>query len=213
MEVGTWNVRTSSENCLPWARDIQYVSYPDWAGAIQYGEEITEVSASFIVPEASKPKHAEEGIAWEVQDNDKTVYSAWSEWWPTGSIDYDDFTLKPGDVIFVRVVANGKTGGTTYIQNEATGQTASKTFTNEPSLCLTSAEWIVEDDSGFGPKPFAKFTPVEFIAAEYTQHKKSVSGIKGATMVDMVQDGYDVADCSIDGDDGLTCRYTGYGEH
>ncbi|SMQ55023.1 unnamed protein product [Zymoseptoria tritici ST99CH_3D7] len=148
------------------------------------------------------------GIAWEVKD-DKTVYSVWSEWYPTGGIDFPDFQLSQGDLIRARVVAHGTNSGTAYITNESTGQTASRTFTNRPALCLTSAEWIIEDDAGFSTKPFANFGQVVFDETKYTTDG-APGTLEGATIADMRQDEVLLTDCRIpDEEDYVACSYVG----
>ena len=48
-------------------------------------------------------------------------------------------------VINIAVIADSTTEGTAIIENTTTGKTVSKTLTSTNTLCLTSAEWIIED--------------------------------------------------------------------
>lgn len=63
---------------------------------------------------------------------------------------YDfDLSVSEGDIIQMTVTATSETTGNAVIENETTGSTVTYTFDGdvEASLCLTNAEWIVEDVS------------------------------------------------------------------
>jgi hypothetical protein len=93
-----------------------------------------------------------------------TLASAWSEWLPAYQQYTYDFVAAAGDSITATVTATSPTSGTGSLYNARTGQTWSVEMSDQPALCLQTAEWIVEDlmtsDGGF--VPFANFGTVSF---------------------------------------------------
>lgn len=111
---------------------VQYSS--NWAGAVQIGNGITEVSGMVTFPRVTAPANGasdtsyggsvwigidgdtcpqsilQTGIDWVVQGNSAT-YAAWYEWLPDASYDFD-IVVNPGDQISMSVVADSTTGGT-----------------------------------------------------------------------------------------------------
>ncbi|HEY1837875.1 MAG TPA: G1 family glutamic endopeptidase [Rhizomicrobium sp.] len=77
------------------------------------------------------------------------TYAVWYEWFPQNEIDIKNFTIHPGDLLYVYVWNTSPTGGHYYIADETTGVASSLAF-NAPSgtqLKGNSAEWIVERPS------------------------------------------------------------------
>lgn len=117
---------------------VQYSS--NWAGAVQIGEGITEVSGQVTFPRVTSPAGAvsgesyggsvwvgidgdtcpqsilQTGIDWVVQGNTAT-YAAWYEWLPDASYDFD-IVVNPGDQIVMKVVADNTTSGTASVHSQ-----------------------------------------------------------------------------------------------
>ena len=213
-------------------RDIQYSS--NWAGAVQVGSGITQVSGIANFPHIAIPKEGnnkdqyggsawigidgdtcqtailQTGMDWVVEGN-TTQYSVWYEWLPEYSYNFD-MTVNPGDSIRMKVVAHNKTSGTALIHNESTGQKVSHTFNGQQALCLENAEWIVEDFEISGSNgqpqliPFAKFDPVTFTKASF--HKGNTKhGVNGSTILDIEQSGNVVTKCRTHGAETIRCTY------
>jgi hypothetical protein len=75
-----------------------------------------------------------------------TFYAAWIEWYPFNESRISNFSVAPGDEMFVEVWNTSATVGNAYLVNLTTQQAASFTF-NAPSgsrLVGNSAEWVVE---------------------------------------------------------------------
>lgn len=87
---------------------------------------------------------------------DGTV-APWYEWYPALPTYYSasEFSAKAGDEIFMSVTATSATSGSSTLENRTTGKKITTPFTNQPALCLTDAEWIVE--FGGGATEFANF--------------------------------------------------------
>lgn len=93
------------------------------------------------------------------------------------------------------------------IENETTGQRVSHSFSGETdALCETNAEWIVEDfSSGGSLVNFADFGTVQFTGASVN----GGTGVSGATIIDIQQNGKVLTDCSTSGSSTVVCEYTG----
>ncbi|KAF2166179.1 hypothetical protein M409DRAFT_55048 [Zasmidium cellare ATCC 36951] len=208
------------------SKNAQYSS--NWAGAVEISTSITQVEGTANFPEVSVPTGGnsnteyggsawvgidgdtcstsilQTGVDWVIQGG-QAQYAAWYEWLPEYSYNFD-ITVNPGDEIFMKVVANSKTSGTAYITNNSTGESVSHTFSGETALCEENAEWIVEDfetvDSSGNAEliPFAKFSTVTFEGASYV-HGGTTSGISGASIMDIQQDGKVLTSCSTSGED------------
>jgi hypothetical protein len=85
-----------------------------------------------------------------------TFYAAWIEWYPFNESRISNFSVSPGDEMFVEVWNTSATVGNAYLINFSTQQAVSLTF-SAPSgtkLVGNSAEWVVERpgiSGGFAP--------------------------------------------------------------
>lgn len=141
-------------------------------------------------------------------ENGQASYSAWYEWYPAPLTSFDNFEVKPGDTVTMKVVATSKTSGTATVTNDSTGKSVTKTFANQPSLCQQNAEWIVEDFATGGDLiPFAAFTPVHITDAKW-QANGNTYGLDGATLINIKQDDKVLTDCHIAGSTEVDCSYT-----
>ncbi|SMR48835.1 unnamed protein product [Zymoseptoria tritici ST99CH_1A5] len=203
-----------------------------WAGAVQFGQAITEVHGSFNVPRVSLPPNAERGktysgsawvgiddaqtcseqilqagIDWRINENGVQYY-AWYQWWPARS-GYWHVAIHPGDQIDIRVVAYSSTSGKVWWTNKSTGQSRSHSFQNEAPLCQGTAEWIVEDFILNGRVPMAAFTDVQFHGASYKHQGGRKDGLDGSTVVNMVQQEGVIVESQLTGPNSASCHYVG----
>jgi len=207
------------------------VSYSDnWAGAVLISSGITSVTGTIVVPVPKTPEGGDDyteysAAAWVGIDGDTCdssilqtgvdfniqggtpSYDAWFEWYPAASYSFDDFSFGAGDSIEITVTASSSTSGVATLTNQGTGQTVSHTFDNEgAALCMTNAEWIVEDASdGYSLIPFADFTTVTFTGASAVVDGSTVD-TSGATIADIRQNDQVLTSCSADGDE-VSCTY------
>jgi Peptidase A4 family len=78
--------------------------------------------------------------------NKATFYAAWIEWYPFNESRISNFSVAPGDEMFVEVWNTSATAGHAYLLNVTTQQSVALAF-NAPSgttLVGNSAEWVVE---------------------------------------------------------------------
>ncbi|KAK5128358.1 hypothetical protein LTR85_003026 [Meristemomyces frigidus] len=211
--------------------EVTYSS--NWAGAVIVGTDITEVTGTFTIPTVTIPSggnsRTEYGAAaWVGIDGDtcesailqtgvefliegsETEYAAWYEWYPDYSYEFSDFDVSPGDEIKATVIATSETAGTATLENLSTGDSVTHTFSNEASLgslCLTNAEWIVEDfESDSELVPFADFGTVTFTDASYVTDG-TTEGVSGATIFDVEQSNEVVTSCGTSGSSEVYCTY------
>ncbi|KAF1738937.1 Aspergillopepsin-2 [Beauveria bassiana] len=194
----------------------------NWGGAVQTGSGWTHVTGTVRVPNVSG-QSAEAGAAgWVGIDGSKcrtgllqtgfAVFGdgkieAWYEWFPEPSYNYDDFEVSAGDELRLSVYSHGLHGGNSTIENLTTGKAASHTFTDisEP-LCLTDAEWIVEDFSkGDQPVAFADFGAMQFTDA-YAEGDAGKVTPNGAQIMEVTVNGAPRTDCSANAE-GVGCKY------
>jgi len=201
-----------------------FVEYSEnWAGAVLVSTGYTSVTAEVTVPSASGTDTGY--AAWVGIDGDTCdtailqtgydfsggEYSAWYEWYPAYSYDFD-LTVAAGDTLKMTVTATSTTSGSAVIENLTTGQTVTETFTDvtDGALCEYNAEWIVEDfeecsDSGSCELvPFANFGTVEFTGASAVKNGATV-GTTGATIMDIEQSKV-LTSCSSTSST-VTCKY------
>ena len=224
---------------LPWPTFPRYPSHLVEAPALS--TVVLPGLASMAIPATPVSSHAclldrptlttypailQTGIDW-ILEGGEVQYAAWYEWYPAALYDFSGFDVNPGDSVSMSVVASSLTSGTAYITNESTGQSVSKSFADQPSLCgqdvsagllaelrphtnsSVQAEWIVEDFSvGGGLIPFAEFSPVTFNDASWVQNGAS-RGVSGSTILDIEQNGQVLTSCGTSGSSVVTCSYTG----
>jgi len=203
----------------------RHVTYNDeWCGVILDGAGFTLVTGTINVPTPKVPTGGSSGTeysvsAWVGIDGDtctsailqtgidmtvqggEVVYDAWYEWYPDYSYDFSGFTISAGDAIKMTVSVTSKTAGKATMQNLTTGKTVTHSFTGEPALCETSAEWIIEDfEEGSTLVPLANFGTLEFYDAYAIENGVTVypSGSTGK-VVDMQQGSTIVCSCSVSG--------------
>jgi hypothetical protein len=142
--------------------------------------------------------------------NGQTRYSAWYEWFPAPLTAFENFEVRPGDSINMRVVATSSTSGTAYVTNLTTGQSVSKDFFDQAvPLCQQNAEWIVEDFSTNGSLiPFAGFSDVHITDANWLANGTTF-GLQGAIEVNIQQNNRIMTNCVVSGSDKVDCSYTG----
>ncbi|KAK7749685.1 hypothetical protein SLS53_000264 [Cytospora paraplurivora] len=186
----------------------------NWAGAVVTGDDITGASGSFKVLNASVPTKQEAGekeytaSAWVglsgdsdcgglwqagvdsiVESSGETSFYAWYEWYPADTEVIDIGDLSAGDVITVNVTASSSTKGSVVLENTTTGKKFSKTVTSSDKLCLTDAEWILEDvtfeDDTTG---LADFDSVTFSDVSYVEGGSTSSSISNADIMDIEDD-------------------------
>jgi len=117
------------------------------------------------------------GIQQTVNASGTASYVAWFEWyapetstspgyiWQTN---ITNFPVSAGDQMYCSVQYVGKTSGTIYLANEATGKHFSITLAPPPGATFkgNTVEWIMEDPNGGEPDTsLVKFTPVVFTSA------------------------------------------------
>ncbi|SMQ52136.1 unnamed protein product [Zymoseptoria tritici ST99CH_3D1] len=183
-----------------------------WAGAIHSGKDITEVSGTFIIPQLSRPPNADAdttyvGSAWLGIDGDENCpgailetgidffaspdgsveVDAWSQWTPGYQYSFQSLkNLEAGVELHFHVKTNGATGGTATIYVPSTDETWTQTYTDQPALCQTSAEWVVEnllttDENGNRMiPPLIDFSDLTFTGAKYTHDGGVQSGAAGS---------------------------------
>ncbi|KAH9847714.1 peptidase A4 family-domain-containing protein [Lenzites betulinus] len=148
------------------------------------------------------------GIDYKISANGTVSYVAWSEWFPVGTLDFDDLTVSAGDSITASVTATSTTSGTATLINHSTGQHATQTFSDQALLCLTNADWIVEDFDDGGMVSFAKFGAVTFTDASAHTISGAVVGPAGATIINLVQNNTILTSASTHGNT-VTVKYVG----
>ncbi|KAK0386038.1 hypothetical protein NLU13_5875 [Sarocladium strictum] len=141
-------------------------------------------------------------------------YNVWTEWYPATSVTYDNFDVKAGDLLSLSVSAKSKTSGSTSIYNHRTGQRKQTQYTDQPSLCLDYAEWIVEseffEDHGIdGGELTANFTPVDFSQVSYLTSDHKTGTVAVDDLFNMVQnDNTTVAESCYKSEGNFVVRFT-----
>jgi Peptidase A4 family len=209
--------------------NTQYDS--NWAGAVLIGNSFTSVTATIVVPTPQTPSGGnaftqyaatawvgidgdtcqsailQTGVDFWIQDGQPT-FDGWYEWYPEASSNFNGFQVSAGDTIEMTVTASSTTSGKATLNNLSTGQSVSHTFrgSNGGELCLTNAEWIVEDFSEGGSLvPFADFSTVTFTGASAVSGGSTVD-TSGSTIVDIKQNNKVLTSCSASGSE-VTCSY------
>jgi hypothetical protein len=148
------------------------------------------------------------GVDFQIQGG-SVSFSAWYEWYPDYSYNFDEFNLGAGDTIQMTVTTGGSTtGGVATLENLSSGQTVSHSFSGQEAapLCGTNAEWIVEDFSeGNAMVPLADFTTVEFNGATAEAGGQTVD-TTGAVIMDMRQGDRVLTSCGASGGQ-VSCSY------
>jgi hypothetical protein len=162
--IGYWKVPTVSKAPEPAGPGGGWDS-SSWLGID--GMDFTVVSTDVL----------QAGIQQTVSSSGQTAYIPWFEWYAppqAGSPSYiwqtniTNFPVSPGDQIYCSVQYVGKTAGSIYLANEATGKHFSITLAPPPGATFSgnTVEWIMEDPDGGEPgTALAKFTPVVFTSA------------------------------------------------
>ncbi|TVY71471.1 Scytalidopepsin B [Lachnellula suecica] len=199
------------------AADVSYSE--NWAGAVITSTDVTEVTGIATIPTVT----TNDGAAWVGIDGDSCEtailqtgfqwingeYSAWYEWYPEDSYNFD-ITIAAGDSIQMTVKATSKTGGTATIENLTTGTSVTETFSGQHSLCEYDAEWIVEDfeeceGSSCSLVPFGDFGTIEFTSATALINGATVDAGTSGEIIDIEQSSV-LTSCSTSGTT-VTCKY------
>lgn len=183
----------------------------NWGGAVQEGNGWTYVTGTATVPSITGQSSEAGAAGWVGIDGDscqnailQTGFAAfgdgsleaWYEWFPEPSFTYD-LDISAGDQLRMTVFAHDTNSGNSTIENLTTGQSASHQFENmSESLCLTDAEWIVEDfESGGESVPFANFGDIDFTDAEARSPDGTVTP-KGSEILEVTVNGQPRTSCS-----------------
>lgn len=206
---------------------VKHVSYDsNWAGVVQIGSGITEVSGTFNNPAVTSGSGASQyGAAYWVGidgdtcqsailqtgvsgtiENGQPQYAAWYEWYPDYSYTFSGFEVNPGDQITASVQSSGTNSGTATVENLTTGKSVTHSFTSQQgNLCGTNAEWIVEDfESGGSLIGFANFGEVDFTDATYNG-----GNLNGGNILDVQQNGQTYTQTTVTGDTSFNTKYVG----
>lgn len=133
----------------------------------------------------------------------------WYEWWPNPSYDYSRVSAKAGDVIRMSVWAYSTRSGKVLLENLTTGQSDYRTFSNmNAELCLTDAEWIVEEFTTNGNNiALANFGTIDITSTQATGNRGTV-GADGGRIVEIYNGDYQLTSCGTNSN-GVECRYIG----
>lgn len=130
--------------------DVYYVSI--WVGLDGWGNDIVFQAGVTVATELFSDGSTE------------TVYWAWYEWYPQGSIVITNFPVSPGDTIAIALTEVSPAVGNILYENLSQGVAVQGDIGSpEPSADIQglSAEWIVEDP-GQPEVPFLGFGTVVF---------------------------------------------------
>ncbi|KAH8659913.1 peptidase A4 family-domain-containing protein [Xylariales sp. PMI_506] len=203
--------------------ESQHVSYStNWAGAVLVGTGYKVVTGTITVPEPSVPAGSSKlkqyaASAWVGIDGDTcqtailqtgvdfyatatgVSFDAWYEWYPNYAYDFTGIAISVGDEIKMTVYAITAKAGLAVIENLTTGKTVQHEFVSQTaSLCMTNAEWIVEDfESGSALVAFADFGSVTFTDISPSASGAEILDIKQTTVL---------TSCSAT-DATVTCTY------
>ncbi|KIP10267.1 hypothetical protein PHLGIDRAFT_101361 [Phlebiopsis gigantea 11061_1 CR5-6] len=145
------------------------------------------------------------GIDMYIKDGSASYYP-WYEWYPAGSVYYDDLTVSEGDSLTVNVTATSTTTGTVTIKNNSNGQSKSSTVSYNYPLCEQDAEWIVEDFYyGDSTVHLVDWNTVAFTDAVAKTSSKSVAPTSGYTY-DLEQSGKILSSTTL-GSSTVTIKY------
>ncbi|RFU28815.1 hypothetical protein B7463_g7520, partial [Scytalidium lignicola] len=221
--------RRQGRRSAPFRNNTEHATVQsNWGGAIIESSGFSTVSAVANVPRGSGGSNAA-GTAWVGIDgaNCQTAilqtgfdwygdgtYDAWYEWYPEFSSDFTGIDISEGDQIQMSVTATSKTSGSATLENLSTGQKVTQNFNHVTagSLCLTDAEFIIEDfeecnSSGTSCQPvtFSPFSPaIKFTQATATANGRNIPLSQGE-ITEVIINNRDVTDCSISGST-LTCE-------
>ncbi len=181
-------------------RHASQVTSSNWSGYAVTGAKgsVTDVTASWVVPSIAGSCPAKDQFAsfWvgidgyssnsveqigtdsDCQDGEP-VYYAWFEFYPHPSFTVNSVPIKPGNVIFAEVKAEGKGKFTVTLENKTTG-TSFSTTAKVASAAQSSAEWIAEAPYSGGVLPLADFTTVSFGEDHTGQNNTCYATIGGA---------------------------------
>ncbi|CAK7274701.1 hypothetical protein SEPCBS57363_006297 [Sporothrix epigloea] len=230
--INSTNSRSKYKNSTATAH-TQYSA--NWSGAIVHGTGYETVTGTIVVPRPQIPSgHSPEKFygasAWVGLDGDSdcpgailqvgidfniqngTVdYDAWFEWFPDYAYNFVGFPLHAGDVVTLTATAVNTRMGSVIIENKTTAQSVVHTFVGEMQpLCQTSAEWIIEDYSVGGELVgLCDWGRATFTDCEAKQFSGTTASLSDATIYDISGNGNVMTDCSIFGNDIVTCKYTG----
>lgn len=191
-----------------------------WGGAIQEATGWKTVTGTTVIPKVTGQSSTAGAAAWVGIDGancqrailqtgittwgDGTV-AAWYEWYPALPTYYkpSEFAVKAGDQVRMSVVATSATSGTSMLENLTTGKKVTTPFKDQPALCLTDAEWIIE--FGGGATEFANFGTWAITNTSATGTAGTVSA-NGGTISNVVINNKQRTKCSTSAS-GMSCTW------
>lgn len=200
-------------------------SVSPWAGSVQQGTGWSFVTGTSVVP--SVYNQGNSGAAtWVGIDGlscgraiiqtgftnwGNGAVETWYEWWPNPSHTYRGVSAKAGDTIRMSVWAYGTRSGKVLLENLTTGQSDYRTFNGMNAvLCLTDAEWIVEqftDTSSGNHVYLANFGTID-ITNTQAQGNRGTVGANGGRIVEIYDGNQQMTSCGTN-NYGVECRYIG----
>ncbi|TQV90037.1 hypothetical protein V2A60_009323 [Cordyceps javanica] len=206
-------------------RSRQSGNVSPWAGSVQEGSGWTFVTGTSVVPSVYNQGNA--GAAtWVGIDGESCgraiiqtgftnwgngAVETWYEWWPNPSYTYRGVSAKAGDTIRMSVWAYGTRSGKVLLENLSTGQSDYRTFDNmNAELCLTDAEWIVEqftDTSSGNHVYLANFGTIDITNTQAKGNRGTV-GADGGNIVEIYDGNQQMTSCGTN-NYGVECRYIG----
>lgn len=197
-----------------------YVS--PWAGSVQEGSGWTYVTGTAVVPSVYNQGNA--GAAtWVGIDGENCANAiiqtgftnwgdgsveTWYEWWPNPSYNYGAVSARAGDTIRMSVWTYGSRAGKVLLENLTQKTSDYRTFSNmNAELCLTDAEWIVEDFTVNGQHvPLANFGTID-ITNTVAKGNRGTVGADGGNIVEIYSPNQETS-CGTN-QYGVECRYIG----
>lgn len=209
----------------------------DWTGAAYHdfpSGTFNHVSGTIVVPGARAPPGATSGTTyyssawvgidgysectdaiWQtgidiiVAPGGRVSYDAWYEWFPDDSFSFsNDLAIHTGDKLRFTIDVTSVTTGTAVIENLTTGQSVSQALSSDDALCMTDAEWIVEDfEIDHETAPFANFGSVTFTDASAVRSDGTTLGPGNSTLLDLFSD-HQLTHTSV-GQSSVTITYVG----
>ncbi|CEJ83095.1 hypothetical protein VHEMI03123 [[Torrubiella] hemipterigena] len=194
-----------------------------WGGAMQQGTGWYYVEGTVTVPYVSGQGSNYAVSAWvgidgwscnnAILQTGINIYGdgtlgGWTQWYPSPSKWYDTrLSFQAGDNIRMTVSASSATDGTTTLTNLRTGQTVTQQWYGMAPICGNTAEWIVEDFTGYDGYhvPLANFGSIPFYNTVASGNRGNVNAV-GADIVNIVVNGRYKTDCGSN-QNGVQCNY------
>lgn len=193
-----------------------------WGGAVQKSTGWTSVTGTTIIPSvAAGQNKTAAASAWVGIDGascskvilqtgvtlhgDGTA-AAWYEWYPALPTFYTStqFAVKSGDKVRMTVTATSATAGSSMLENLTTGKNVTTPFKDQPALCQTDAEWIIE--LGGKASDLVNFGTWSFTAASAAGSGSGTVSPQGARITNIEANNQTRTSCSADAK-GVSCTW------